>query len=140
MKLSTRSRYAVRLLVALAVKQKDTPVLLKEIADEEEISTKYLSQLIIPLRSAGLIRSFRGAKGGYVLGRSADSITVEQIVSVMEGGTEVIRCAADEEACDRIACCVTRPVWKGLGAIIADYLRKYTVAMLAEKVKQKEGV
>ena len=134
MKLSTRSRYAVRLLVALAAEKSDKPVLLKKIAEEEEISDKYLSQLIIPLKSAGLIRSFRGAKGGYALAKKPEKITVEEIVSVMEGTTEIVDCVENPDSCSRVDFCVTRNVWEGLGKVISDYLRSFTVEDLAARV------
>ena len=137
MKLSTRSRYAVRLLVALAAEKSDQPVLLKKIAEEEEISDKYLSQLIIPLKSAGLIRSFRGAKGGYALAKKPKEITVEEIVTVMEGTTEIIDCVENPDACSRVDLCITRDVWEGLGKVISDYLRSFTIADLASRMSKE---
>jgi Rrf2 family protein len=126
-------------MVALAANQELAPILLKNIARKEDISDKYLSQLIIPLKSAGFIRSFRGAKGGYSLAQNPETITVRNIVEVMEGGTEIIECARDKSSCPRAEECVTRPVWSGLGDAIANYLDSYTLFQLAEEYKQNNG-
>jgi Rrf2 family cysteine metabolism transcriptional repressor len=85
MKLSTRSRYGLRLMIALAMSYGGGPRLLKEIADTEELSEKYLGQLVIPLKSAGFISAVRGAKGGYELARDPEDISPLEIVNVLEG-------------------------------------------------------
>ena len=85
MKLSTRGRYGMRLMVDLAQHYAEGPVTLKAIAERQELSAKYLEQLIIPLRAAGLIRSVRGRQGGYLLARKAENISAGQILKVVEG-------------------------------------------------------
>jgi len=90
MKLSTRSTYGVRMMALLATSHGRGPVLLKEVAERERISEKYLSQIVIPLRSAGLLRSVRGAHGGYALAREPGQITVREIVEVLEGGLDLV--------------------------------------------------
>ena len=87
MRTSTRSRYGVRLMLELALSHGKGPIFLKDIARRQEISDKYLSQIIIPLKSAGLVSSHRGAHGGYVLQREPARITIREIVEVLEGIT-----------------------------------------------------
>ena len=92
MKITTRSRYGVRLMLELARNFDKGQVLLKDIARNEEISEKYLSLIIIPLRTAGLVQSTRGAHGGYSLTRPPEEITLKDIVQVLEGGISLVDC------------------------------------------------
>ena len=101
MKLSTRSRYGVRLMIALAAAGGDKSVFLKDIAASEDISEKYLSLIVIPLRAAGLIRSIRGARGGYVLAREPKDISLCDIVEAVEGETCLVNCVKDPDICQR---------------------------------------
>jgi len=138
MKISTRARYGTRLMLELALHYKKGPVFLKEIAKAEEISEKYLSQIIIPLRSAGLVNSFRGARGGYVLARPAAKITLKDIVEVLEGGFDLVGCAGDASVCSRVSLCVTRGVWSDLGEKIAQTLESITLEELVKQCKAKK--
>src|SRR4030067_739218 len=101
MKLSTRSRYGVRLMLALGVKSNQGPIFLKDIARSEEISEKYLSQIIIPLKAKGLVSTFRGAHGGYILARRASEIRLREIVEPLEGDLCLVDCVTLPEVCDR---------------------------------------
>jgi Rrf2 family protein len=92
MKISTRARYGTRLMVALGAHYGQRPVFLKEIAKAEEISEKYLSQIIMPLKAAGLVNSFRGAHGGYVLSRTPAQISLKDIVGALEGDFNLVGC------------------------------------------------
>ena len=133
MKLSTRSRYGVRLLIALAQAAGDKPVFLKDIAASEDISEKYLSLIVIPLRKAGLIRSIRGARGGYVLGRERQAISLRDIVEAVEGETCLVNCVKNPDACSRVPICPTRDLWALLGDKINETLESITLDQLVNR-------
>ena len=105
MKLSTRSRYGVRLMTRLAMNHAKGAVLMKDISRLEGISEKYLGQIIIPLRGAGLVTGRRGAGGGYTLNRKPSDITVRDIVEVLEGDISLVPCVGDPESCSRMGAC-----------------------------------
>lgn len=136
MKLSTRTRYGVRLMLALARNYGGGSVFLKDIAREEDISEKYLSQIIIPLRGTGLVNSSRGAHGGYTLARAPGEITLRQIVEPLEGDC-LVDCVNNPAACDRIATCVTRDVWSLLGGRISETLNGITLEQLLLREQDK---
>lgn len=136
MKLSTRSRYGVRFMTALACEYGDNSLLLKDIAASEEISGKYLSLIVIPLRAAGLIKSLRGAHGGYSLARAPREITLCDIVEALEGETCLVRCVKQPSACNRAATCPTRDIWSVLGDRIRETLKSVSIADLALRKKK----
>ncbi len=140
MKLSTRGRYGVRLMFDLALNGGNGPVSLKDIAARQEISEKYLSNLIPPLRSSGLINSVRGSQGGYVLGRDPREITLKDILLVLEGPMHLVECAGQPEVCSRSTDCLVRDVWSEVGTKMLDALASTTIASMAEKQKQREEV
>ena len=111
MKLSTRSRYGTRLMLDLAGYYGRGPVHLSEVAARQEISVKYLEQLIIPLKRQGLIQSLRGPKGGYILSRAPERITFAEIVRVLEGSSSMTECVDNPDACHKSKDCPTREVW-----------------------------
>lgn len=137
MKLSKRARYGLRLMVELAYHQDKGMIQLNEIAKKEDISMKYLSLLIIPLRSAGLVQSTRGAHGGYVLAKAAKDITVGQIVNILEGDLTLVECTTNPAFCKRISTCVTSNVWKQLSRVMIDFLNSITLADLARDMNEK---
>ncbi|MEN6330486.1 MAG: Rrf2 family transcriptional regulator [Smithella sp.] len=139
MKLSTRSRYGVRFMTALACEDGDNSLLLKDIAAGEGISGKYLSLIVIPLRAAGLINSLRGAHGGYSLARAPQDITLCDIVEALEGETCLVRCVKQPLTCERAAICPARDVWRDLGDKIRETLKSVTIAELAEKMKENNN-
>jgi len=139
MRLSTRTRYGVRLMLALAVNYGKGILLLKDIAEKEEISEKYLSQIIIPLRTGGLVNSVRGAKGGYSLAKSPAEITVKEIVEILEGDICLTDCLKDSASCERITECATKRVWEKLSGAISDVLGSITLAGLAEDARRLSG-
>jgi Rrf2 family protein len=132
MKLSTRSRYGTRLMLDLARSYDRRATPLAEIAKGQNLSVKYLEQLIIPLKASGLIRSVRGARGGYRLARSPDRITVGQIVEVLEGGLSLVECVDDPKACKLQADCLTRPVWRGVSRLVKQHLSSLTLQDVLE--------
>jgi Rrf2 family protein len=139
MKLSTRVRYGVRLMLSLAENWGNGPVLLRDIARREEISEKYLSLIVIPLRTKGLINSTRGAHGGYTLARPPEEITIEQILEAIEGRPSLVDCIGNSSRCSRADECVTRDVWAALGDTITQALDSVNLHQLIEMKKNKSG-
>ena len=136
MKLSTRTRYGVRLMLALARIYGQGSIFLKDVAKGEEISEKYLSQIIIPLRGAGLVNSNRGVHGGYTLARSPAEITLRQIVEPLEGDC-LVDCVNNPAACERVLTCPSRDVWTLLGGKISETLDGITLEQLLHREKDK---
>ena len=125
--ISTRSRYGLRFLIDLAQRGADGPIDLGSIAERQAIPETYLAKLVVPLRNAGIIRSARGAKGGYELSRSPSEIAVLDVVEVLEGRSSLLECTDRPELCARSADCPTLPIWTGLEKVVRDYLRGVTV-------------
>jgi Rrf2 family protein len=138
MKLSTKGRYGVRLMIDLAIHHGEGPVLLREIARWEEISEKYLSNLVNPLKAVGLVEATRGAHGGYVLGKEPSAITMKEIVEALEGSLCLVDCVEKPAACDRAAFCVARDLWNEAAQGIGRILGKYTLADLVVLQKGKQ--
>jgi len=137
MKISTRARYGMRLMLDLALHYGEGPVFLKDIAKSEEISEKYLSQIIIPLKAIGLINSFRGAHGGYILARPPEKINLNEIVGILEGNFNLVDCIKKPQECSRVSICVTRNLWKILGETISLTLEKMSLGDLLIQCKNK---
>ena len=135
MKLSTRSRYGLRLMLVLGANENKGPIFLKDIAHSEEISEKYLSQIIIPLKASGLINTFRGAHGGYVLGKPPSRIRLREIIEPLEGDLSLVDCVKKTDMCSRSIECVTRDVWNDLSNLVIDYLDKMTLEDLIVKYR-----
>ena len=112
MKLSTRSRYGTRMMADLAKHYDEGPVQIGSIAKRQDVSVKYLEQLIIPLKKSGFIKSVRGPRGGHMLSRPPEEITVGEIVRVLEGGIDLTGCIQEVDSCDRSSNCLMRKVWK----------------------------
>ena len=134
-KISTRGRYGVRLMFDLALHFGQGPVLLKDIAQRQDISEKYLWQLIALLKEAGLVSSRRGARGGYSLARLPGQITLKDIVSVLEGKTCLVECLSNPLTCKRSADCVAREIWSSLSEKILSELSSITLDVMVEKAK-----
>ena len=111
MKLSTRGRYAARAMLDLALNYRQEPVVLSAIARRQQISEQYLEQLVSPLKVAGLVRSVRGANGGFILAKSPSLIKIGHIVRAVEGSTALVECVDNPQACSRADDCLTRKVW-----------------------------
>jgi Rrf2 family protein len=138
MKLSTRSRYGTRLLLDMAQHYNQGPVQLGDIAGRQEISVKYLEQIIIPLKKAHLIESVRGPKGGHLLARPPGEITVAEIVALLENGASLVECAERAEVCRRADTCPTRLIWKEASQAMFNTLGSITLADLMEKARVAE--
>ena len=138
MKLSTRSRYGVRMMLSLAVNETKKPIFLKDIARSESISEKYLSQIIIPLKARGLVNTFRGAHGGYVLGRPASEIKLRDIVEPLEGDLGLVDCVRKTDLCERSMECVTRDIWSEMSTLLLEFLDSYTLEDLIQRHLKKQ--
>ena len=130
MKLSTRSRYGIRMMYELALHYGQGFIFLKDISYNQDISEKYLGQLIIPLRSSGLVISSRGAHGGYSLSKAPDKINLYDIVNVLEGSTCIVECVKEPNVCTRVGNCPTISVWRDLDKTITDFLQGITLESL----------
>ena len=138
MKISTKGRYGLRALLDLATHGNDgIPVYLSDIAKREGISEKYLEHIFGALHKAGLVKAFRGRKGGYLLTRLPDEITLNEIIAVLEGPCSLVDCVTDVTSCPKTDSCVTREVWSLLGSKIEEVLTGFTLAALAERQTQK---
>ena len=139
MKLSTRSRYGTRLMLDMAQHYGEGPIQLWEIAKRQDVSVKYLEQIIIPLKRAGYIKSVRGPKGGHILTKPPNRITVGEIVALLEDSTCLVECCEDIKICKRIDICPTRLIWKDVSEMIFDRLQSITLAELVERAKAMES-
>ena len=139
MRLSTRSRYGVRMMFEFALKFNQGPVFLKEVATMQGISFKYLSKLVIPLKSAGLLQSVRGANGGYMLAKHPSEITIRMIVETLEGDVSLVECAENPKVCKRNVDCVARTIWKKTDEAIMHVLEGITLQDMVEEYKRSSG-
>jgi Rrf2 family cysteine metabolism transcriptional repressor len=140
MRLSTRGRYGTRLMVDLAQHYADGPVPLAEIAKRQNLSAKYLEQLIILLKGAGLIRSVRGRRGGYMLTRKPEEISVGDIVETLEGKLSVVDCVLEPELCYRAAECPTRDIWVDITDMLKQQLFSLSLGDIIGKVTPVYGL
>jgi Rrf2 family protein len=132
MKLSTRSRYGARILVDLARHNNQGPVQIGEISKRQDISVKYLEQLIRPLKQASMVNSVRGPKGGHMLAKKPEEITLGQIVRLFEGQTELVECISNPESCNMSADCQVRLAWKEATRVLYEKLDSTTIADLLD--------
>jgi Rrf2 family protein len=133
MKLSTRSRYGTRMMLDLAAHYDEGPVQIGDISRRENISVKYLEQLIIPLKKARLIESARGPKGGHMLTKPPEEITIGEIVRVLEGGIDLTHCIENPDVCEKTNSCLTRTVWEEATRAMCERLDASTLANIIEK-------
>lgn len=134
MKISTKGRYALRMLYDLAVHQEEGYVSLKDIADRQSISKKYLEQIVPLLNKTGLLRTNRGNRGGYMLAGKAEEITVGDVLRATEGSLAPVACLEFEpNECARASECSTLFVWEGLYKTITDYLDSITLKTIIDK-------
>ena len=136
MMISTRGRYALRMMVDLAEHEGEGFVALKEIALRQNISKKYLEQIIPILNHAGLLQTVRGHQGGYRLAKAPEAYTVGEILRATEGSTAPVACLeSDVNTCPRKGFCKTLPIWQGLQNVIDNYLDGITLAEFADAEK-----
>ncbi len=122
-------------MLELALHYGEGPVLLKDIAERQGISEKYLWQLINPLKTAGLVNSLRGARGGYVLGKSPEAISMKTILQVLEGPLCLVDCVDNPSLCERASSCISRDVWGEASKRMQQALEDTTLAVMVKKGK-----
>lgn len=136
MKISTKGRYSLRMMLDLAEHKETGFVALKDVAHRQGISKKYLEQLVPLLNSAGFIRANRGNQGGYMLTRSPDEYTVGQILRITEGSLCPVACLEDDpNRCTRADICKTLTTWQGLKNVVNEYLDSITLQMIIDENK-----
>ncbi|MDO4289791.1 MAG: Rrf2 family transcriptional regulator [Eggerthellaceae bacterium] len=128
MKISTKTRYGMRFMIDLAQHWGEGCVALKDVAERQGISKKYLEQVVAPLTAAGLLRVTRGYAGGYELARAPQDITLADVVSASEDGLELLDCMSGLFACERQEGCLSQRIWGGLQNAMHDYLEGQTLA------------
>ncbi len=138
-KLSTKGRYGTRLMLNLALHYDagQEPVILKNVAKEEEISIRYLEQIIIPLKLSKLVKSIRGAGGGYILTQPPSKVKLIEIIEALEGPIALVDCVDDIDYCDRMPRCATFEVWKEANNLLRDYFSKTTLQDLVKRSQKK---
>ena len=129
----------MRLMIDLALHHGDGPVMLKDISRRQGISQKYLWNLINPLKSAGLVKSTRGAHGGFTLARDPAGISVTDILQVLEGSLCLVDCVENPSACEKSAACVARDIWCLAAGNLRQTLASVTLAHLMEKQRGKRA-
>ena len=138
MRISTKLRYGLRAMVDLAQFDSDGPVLVRNIAKRQGISKKYLDNLLVLLKNAGLVRSVRGAKGGYSLAHPPSKMTVLDIAIALEGAPSLIDCIADPSICDRSDICPTLEFWKNMSGVLENFMAKTTLEELVSQCREKQ--
>lgn len=134
MKISTKGRYALRLIIELAERKEDGYISLKNIAVNQNISKKYLEQIIPVLSSSKIVVTNRGAQGGYKLAKSPDKITIGDILRLTEGSLSPVSCVdEDPVTCPRSESCPTFSVWQGLSKVINEYLDSVTIQDIVDR-------
>jgi len=123
----------------IATHEENGPVILRDIAKRQDISEKYLWQVINPMKAAGFVNSVRGAKGGYVLAKGGTEITLLDVISVLEGPICVVDCVDEPGQCDRSDTCVTRTVWSRIEASIKATMRGITLKELLDNEKESKA-
>ena len=141
-RLSTKGRYGTRLMLNLATRYKidGDAIILKSISDAEGISIRYLEQIIIPLKINKLVKSIRGAGGGYTLAKDPSRINLREILHALEGTCCLVECVEEADLCERQPYCAAHDVWKEATLLLKDYFENITLADLvkmAEKKKKK---
>ena len=138
MKLSTRAQYGTRALLDIALHGGKGPVLLRDIAQREQISPMYLERLIAPLVAAGIMRSARGARGGFWLAKPPQEIRLSEVIQLLEGSIALVECINNPGVCSRSAFCASRDVWEELEKAMSGVLETTTLQDLVERHKRKE--
>jgi Rrf2 family protein len=132
MKLSTKGRYGLRALLVLAQHYKtESPVLLSTIAEDQEISPKYLHAILTQLKLNGIVRSIRGSGGGFTLSRRPETIRISEVLKILEGSLSLVDCVDDINICHRAPSCITRRLWIHLSEMIENKLKNITLEELA---------
>ncbi len=137
MKLSTKGRYGTRAMLDLALHYGDGPILLKDVARRQEVSERYLEQVVTPLKLAGLLTSVRGAGGGFTLAKPPSQIRLSEIIQAVEGSIAPVDCVDDPQICPRADSCVTRDIWTEMKQAMSGILVSTTLEDLARRQREK---
>ena len=138
MKISTKGRYGLRILIDLATHDSDKPRMLRDIAKSQQISEKYISRLVIDLRRAKLVRSVRGVNGGFHLAKSPGEITLLEVLETMEGPISVVDCVRSPETCKRQSLCPARDIWQRLNDGIRELTQKITLDDILDAYRMRD--
>ncbi len=130
---STKGRYALRILIDMAEHDSESYITLREIAARQEISEKYLESIAKELVKSGIIEGLRGKGGGYRLRRQPDTITAAEVLKLTEGDLSSVPCLKDKSICNRTSECRTISFWRGLDEVIEKYIQSFTIADLMNK-------
>ncbi len=139
MKISTKSRYGTRAMMDIALHGDTGPSMLKDIAERQDISPKYLDHILSSLRKAGLVKNIRGKGGGYTLTRPAYDINMKDIIMAVEGSLAPVECVDNPDLCNRVRMCSTRDVWAKMKEAMEDVLAATTLQNLIENQNKKIG-
>lgn len=139
MQLSTKGRYGVRMLLELALQPEGKPLTLHDIARAQGLSEKYLWSLVNPLKAAGIIGADRGAHGGYTLLRDPATVSIRELLEVLEGGISLAACERQQKGCERIGQCVMRDVWRELEKKIDGVLESVTLSVIVKRYTAVRG-
>ena len=138
MKVSTKGRYALRMMLDLAERKDNGFISLKEIAERQNISKQYLEQIVSLLNTSNILRASRGKQGGYMLAKEPSQYSVGQILRITEGSLAPVACLEDEtNLCNRADSCKTLPVWIGLNKVISEYLDAITLQDILEQYQNR---
>jgi len=140
MKIPTRVHYGLQFMIELAAHYGSGPQYLKGIADSQDISEKYLSQIVIGLKTARLVNGIRGSKGGYMLAKPPNQINVQNIVDVLDGDLEIVDDSKDPALCSKASHCVSQEVWRKLGRAMAETLSAITLDDLLKQRQEQMNV
>ncbi len=133
LRISTKTRYGLRALISIASRQRENKIsVLSQIAEEQDISDKYLEHIVSLLKARNLLIGKRGSRGGYRLARPEEEINLLEVLEALEGQVELVGCIARPETCDRSENCVTRKVWKRLQEVITDEFKKISLKALVD--------
>ncbi len=140
-RLSTKGRYGTRLMLNLAhnYNNGNDSVILKNVSDAENISIRYLEQIIIPLKINKLVKSIRGAGGGYILAHHPSQIKLSDILNSLEGTMCLVECVEDNDYCNRIDECATHKIWKEASFMLKDYFESLTLQDLVDYENKKKS-
>ena len=138
MKLSTRTRYGIRAIFELALNYGKGPVKLKRIAEKQDISVKYLEQLIAILKTGGFVRSIRGSKGGYILAKKPSEIKLSDCVRCLEGQLAAVECVENDDYCQRSDNCIVKQVWVKVTEAVENILQSITLQDLVDRAENRK--
>lgn len=140
MKFSAKSEYAIRAVLDIAIQSERGPLQVKEIAGHQLIPERFLEQVLSNLKRAGLVKSFRGAQGGYLLGRPADQITLADLIQAVEGPITLMECTSEEVSsrCRQSSSCVVKDVWSDVQSTLVEALNSVTVEDMCRRRREQE--